>query len=77
MTRPLCVGVNVRFRVRMEDAGCVAIQNSLQTRWIRKTEYTPSNIYVRWHSKRDEWMTYEGSLLGAQTIAMLSGNITW
>ncbi len=69
----------------MKDASRATIQDYLHARRISEPEYTESvesnlskkNSVGESFSRRDqsESATYEGSLLGAQTIAMLSAII--
>lgn len=72
----------------MEEAWFVAIQDSLFAWWICKAEDTmtvfsgifvskPAHLVTRKEEAgKGGATTYSGSLLGAHTIATLSGNIT-
>jgi hypothetical protein len=69
----------------MEESRFIAIQDCLFTRWICEAEDTMTgfgllSVFHRKRERNREWRkrgkTHSGSLLGAHTIATLSGNMT-
>jgi hypothetical protein len=79
MSRLQRLGVNIVHIMRMEDTRLRAIENRLFTWWVREAEAAPAIAVISTNSTmlRDEGqMTYLGCLVGAQTIAILSGIIT-
>jgi hypothetical protein len=71
----------------MKQARFVAIEHCLFARWIREAKYTMAVLLLisvplqrpkKWEKeeRNEDKETYSGSLLGAHTIATLSGNIT-
>lgn len=75
----------------MEQASLMAVQDGFFTGWIRETENTmtvQSSLSVSKKEKKKEKTegkgangvgkrTYSGLLLGAHTMATLSGSMTW
>jgi hypothetical protein len=72
------LGINILHIMRVENSGFRAVQDGLLARRIREAEAAPT-IYMMSTFDKSEGVrvpTYLGVLLGAQTIATLSGIIT-
>jgi len=76
--RMLGIGIEVvrRDRVLVEGAGLLAVEEVRKTRRVRQAEDAPSAVLSSRLSRTDG-NTYDGSCVGAQTMAMLSGIIIW
>jgi hypothetical protein len=75
-----CFGVYIVNIMGMEDARFRAIQNGLFAGRISKAKAPPADIELadtRIIIMKRGVVIYLGSLLGAQTMAILSGIITW
>ena len=71
-------GIDVIDVVRMEYARSTAVQNGLLAWGVSKAETTPAvSLSVSQTKSRGSWMAYLGCFVGAQTMAMLSGIMTW
>jgi hypothetical protein len=77
-----CLCVYVFYTVRMENSRLSAVENRLFARRICQSKHSPTISLVSLkflfslRLARERSGTYEGSLEGAQTIAILSGIIT-
>lgn len=80
MARSRSIGIQIRLRVRVEQARLMTIENRIFARRIREAENTMTvhPLYQRWfkHDMAGS-RTYSGDLEGAHTMATLSGNMTW
>lgn len=85
--RALRFGVQVVYGVRVESRLLCTSENMIQTGRMGEAEYavTVRQMLAPWNlahfledgSEKRKKKTHEGSNFGAQTIARLSGSITW
>lgn len=77
MARPQSIGVHIGFAVRMKYASIGTLKHTVHAWRISQPEDTPSIYVSHSYSVLDQKKTYDGVLLGAQTIAILSDIIVW
>ena len=79
VSRPQRIRIDVVLRVWMEYPRLLTIQHRLQSRWISKSKDAPTTrtqVSLSSYTRGAVPCTYLGSLLGAHTIAILSGIMT-
>lgn len=72
MAWPQSICINICLIVWMKQTGSSTVEYRRHSRWISQAENSPATMLLAKLNLQKQSYTYDGDLLGAQTIAILS-----